>query len=463
MRLLRKVSIKNKIIVIVISVCLLILGLGFSLEFIYNAVNIKKGIVSRTRMNAKLIGEYCITALSFQYPERATEILEKLKSMPEILNGHVYDENSKLFASYNKTGETPAGLNEKNVALQRFEGDHLHVWEPIFYMGKKYGTIYLRALTPLSQKIWTHFVVIFSLMLVLLLLSYLFAIALQRIISRPILKLAEVSGDISKRGGYSLRAEKTSEDEIGVLYDEFNSMLGQIEKRDISLRESEERLKSILDNTTSVIYLKDTQSRYITINSQFEELFHITKERINGKTDFDLFQADVAEKVRANDGIALEQNGPVEIEEQIPQDDGFHTYISVKFPLHDAAGTPYAVCGISTDITERIQSEVKLKQYRDQLEELVRERTRELEDAHAEIISKERLAALGQLTATVAHEIRNPLGTIRTSVFSIGDAIEQNQMGRVERAIKLAERNIRRCDGIVRLYVQEAAHLLAEA
>ena len=98
---------------------------------------------------------------------------------------------------------------------------------------------------------------------------------------------------------------------------------------------------------------------------------------------------------------------------------------------------------------EKRRAEEELESYHDHLEELVEERTRELETTQEELIRKERLAALGQLTTTVAHEIRNPLGTVRSCVFSIGDAIERDEMERVERALQLAERNIIRCDNII--------------
>jgi len=101
------------------------------------------------------------------------------------------------------------------------------------------------------------------------------------------------------------------------------------------------------------------------------------------------------------------------------------------------------------EITERRRAEEELKKHRDHLEEMVETRTKELKGAQDELVRKERLAALGQLTATVAHEIRNPLGTVQTSVFSIGDAIERKEMKRVDRALSLAARNIRRCDGII--------------
>jgi signal transduction histidine kinase len=104
---------------------------------------------------------------------------------------------------------------------------------------------------------------------------------------------------------------------------------------------------------------------------------------------------------------------------------------------------------LQQEIAERARAEEELQRYREHLEELVEERTRELEKAQAELMRQERLSALGQLTATVAHEIRNPLGTVRTSVFSISDAIKRNETERIGRALKLAERNIVRCDAII--------------
>ena len=122
-------------------------------------------------------------------------------------------------------------------------------------------------------------------------------------------------------------------------------------------RESEKQFKDVLDNTTAVIYIKDTQGRYMFINRSYENLFHVNRDKIRGKTDYDVFPADIADVLRANDRRVLDAGSHLEREEVIPQDDGLHTYISTKFLLYDTTGAPYAVCGISTDITERKETE----------------------------------------------------------------------------------------------------------
>ncbi len=82
-------------------------------------------------------------------------------------------------------------------------------------------------------------------------------------------------------------------------------------------------------------------------------------------------------------------------------------------------------------------------------EDEVKRQKAELEKAQEELILKERLAALGQLIATVSHEIRNPLGTVQNAVFSIGEAVKHNNTDLIDSSLKLAERNIKRCDRII--------------
>lgn len=160
------------------------------------------------------------------------------------------------------------------------------------------------------------------------------------------------------------------------------------------LRLHEEMLRRLVDNTTAVIYAKHVDGRYIFFNTQFAKLFNVTLDECRGKTDYDIFPKANADAFRANDLAVVHAARPIESEEQAPHADGLHTYISLKFPLIDVDGTPYAMCGISTDITERI-------------------RARELERRHlTEIAHAWRLATVGEMVSILAHEINQPLFAI---------------------------------------------------
>lgn len=120
---------------------------------------------------------------------------------------------------------------------------------------------------------------------------------------------------------------------------------------------SEQRFRSILDNSTALIYLKDPEGRYLLINRQFEKVFHTSNAEMAGKTDHEFFSQEFADKFVENDRQVLAGGEALEFEEPVRRDGELHTYISVKFPLFDASGAPYALCGISSDITEFLRLE----------------------------------------------------------------------------------------------------------
>jgi PAS domain S-box-containing protein len=134
-----------------------------------------------------------------------------------------------------------------------------------------------------------------------------------------------------------------------------------------ALRRNEQLLQDVVNNTTAVIYVKYANGKYLLVNRRFEQIFNLTADQIVGHTDHELFPREAADAFRANDVPVIEQNRTVEYEEVAPQTDGLHTFISIKFPLCDHTGRPYAMCGISTDITERKRIEHTLRTHEEQL------------------------------------------------------------------------------------------------
>ena len=131
-----------------------------------------------------------------------------------------------------------------------------------------------------------------------------------------------------------------------------------------ALRSSQEQLQAIIDGAPdTVVFLKDIEGRFLTVNSRFEELLGVTQDDVRGKTDYDILTRERADYYRAHDQLVLKTGQPMQIEEVALLADGKeHTFLASKFPLVDASGKPYAVCAISADITERKRVEEALQE-----------------------------------------------------------------------------------------------------
>ena len=121
--------------------------------------------------------------------------------------------------------------------------------------------------------------------------------------------------------------------------------------------EVEERLRSILDDAPIMVYVYDSEGRLLFGNREFERVLGVDRDALIGKTRAEFFSPEDAAVQRAHDVAVLASGGTSRLEETLPQADGKHTFISDKFPLRDREGRVYAVCGISTDITERRRAE----------------------------------------------------------------------------------------------------------
>lgn len=201
-----------------------------------------------------------------------------------------------------------------------------------------------------------------------------------------------------------------------------------------ALRASQELLQNVIDSSTAVIYVKDVEGRYMLVNRRYEELFGTARETTVGKSDYDVFPREHAEAFRAFDQRVLLAGTALETEEVVPQDGASHTYISIKFPLRDAAGVAYAVCCISTDITER----KKIEEERGLLLEQ-EQRTRTAAEAAVQMRD--------DFLSIASHELYTPIAGLKLVL----QGIMRDTTGLPPRGQKLLVLAERQCQRIVRL------------
>lgn len=322
--MLTNLGINTKLTLIMLTCILLSLVISVTAGFFYNRSENYRATLEELSVLAKVIADRTSAAVVFNDPQLAEENLDALSARATILGACAFNEAGDLVAAYRRA--SASGICEAALgwdAVHQYPG-YIHIVTGILLDGSRVGEIHIRSdLTELHDRLDRIFMFAALVALAVTVVVLWISRRLQGWVAQPLLDLSERAHRVARDQDYSVRANKTAEDELGVLVDAFNGMLETIE----------------------------TQSRTL----------------------------------------------------------------------------------MDTNI---------------QLEQRVSERTTELRDAQANLLRQERLATLGQLTGTVSHELRNPLGTIQASIDVLRSRLE-NCPDDLERTLDRITRNIHRCENII--------------
>jgi signal transduction histidine kinase/CheY-like chemotaxis protein len=255
---LRDVSIRGKLKLIIM------LTSGIALLFASVALMFRD--ITKTRQNlrndlaslAQVIGANSIGAIVFNDRDTAETNLAALSAKPYVVLSCIYDRDGQQFAVFVHQDEKDRlSIPKLREPGQYFDGDYLLVFNPILQEDKVIGTICIQYdLSGTKREIYASMAIFGVIVSAAFLIAWLLSSSLQKVISRPILNLTQMVGSVSEQKDFSVRVQKHSEDEIGVLIDAFNGMLAALQSRDQKLQEYREHLEEQV--TARTMALSDT-------------------------------------------------------------------------------------------------------------------------------------------------------------------------------------------------------------
>ena len=158
----------------------------------------------------------------------------------------------------------------------------------------------------------------------------------------------------------------------------------------------------------AAVFLRDVDGRILLVNEHYEQIYSVKNNQTIGKKLAELFPPEMAEEYSKLDRQVHEVDGEIHSEHNLVVDGEKRYFNSVRFPIPNEEGSISGIGGIELDITERKAAEEDLRIAKVQAEEALSE----LKQAQARLVTTEKMASLGQLTAGIAHEIKNPLNFV---------------------------------------------------
>ena len=278
MQAFNNLSIKRKLTLIIMLISTVALLLACISFIFYDLIISRKAMVRDLATVAEMVGTNSSAPLLFYDPSSAKEVLAALKAKPQIVSACIYEKNGKPFAKYlrgDPTGNFTPPAPQPDGSL--FAADRLVLFQRIALDGETVGVVYLESdLQELHSRLKRYAGILVIIISASSLIAFGLSSKLQRIISEPITHLALVARVVSTEKNYALRATKNGDDELGLLIDGFNEMLGQIQARDEELERNRELLEEKVALRTAE--LRAVNSQLTVAKVKAEEASHAKSE-----------------------------------------------------------------------------------------------------------------------------------------------------------------------------------------
>ncbi len=222
-------------IMMMISTSVLIFS---SLAYLANELfSLKHSIKERIAIQAEMVANNANAAILFNDMKVAEEILNSLKADEHVVSAHIFDNNRKVLAEYQRRNPIDRHFVSLDIGIiDLIPLGQVYVEKPVILTGERLGSVAVYATTSeLALRIVRYLTIAVAILVLSIFVALLMSTSLTQLVSAPIIHLATVARQVAAEGNYKVRVKASSNDELGALADDFNTMLDRIEQRDVEL------------------------------------------------------------------------------------------------------------------------------------------------------------------------------------------------------------------------------------
>jgi PAS domain S-box-containing protein len=465
----RNIPIKQKLMVIIMvttTVALILAGIGV---IVFDSVLFRGYLTRDLSALAQIIADNTTAALAFNDPGTAEGTLAALRARQHLVAACIYRVDGTVLAGYLRDGkgsDCPA-LDASNGI--RFGSKGLTVSHAILLSGRQVGTLMLLYdLDEIAERRKLYGAMVLGVLALATLIAFLLSSTLRTVIATPISQLVRATTSVSETGDYSIRAQKLSDDELGVLVERFNEMLVGIQSRDdhlqTALREREEaleRFRFMAESMPQKIFTAAPNGEIDYFNQQLLEFTGLSFDHIKGWGWAKFVHPDDVEANLISWRESIASGQPFHFQHRLRRFDvAYRWHLCRAHAMRDARGNISMWIGSDTDIHEQKETEDELRRANEDLQQFAYSASHDLQEpirnvtVYSEIVAKryhnlldadgrQFLGFLVEGGRRLAKLIDDLLAYTRAGVIEAGDLTPKDSSAALQDAISSLSEAIR--------------------